>query len=220
MNKTTAEWNKTKKDFYGTDYQVSVKNGIIDFSTNGMHDIKNGENLTYDEYLDIQYASLGQSKDSLEEIYFNNDVGAYRGEISKKTHGNILFRKLFVDATRPDGTCYEAKESHVWMDDKPFEQFELHTCVEFYADVYRYLKTGHGKQIDYGLCNPTYIKQIPQYQLPTDEQIEDQIIDDILWETSKYHDVIDRINWSDVRNEEEYQQKFKALKSLMGKKHN
>ena len=42
MNKTTAEWNKTKKDFYGTDYQVSVKNGIIDFSTNGMHDIKNG----------------------------------------------------------------------------------------------------------------------------------------------------------------------------------
>lgn len=217
MSKTTDDWNKTKKEFYKSGYQVMVEDGIVDFSTKGMRDVKNGENLTYNEYLDIQHASLGKSKSSLEGIFFNNDIGVYRGKISRKIHGNILFKKLFVEATRTDGTCYESKESHVWMDAKTFADFAPNDCVEFYADVYRYLKTGHGKRIDYSLCNPICIKKIPQYQLPTDDQIEDQIIDDILWETSLYHDVVDRSNWAFVRNEESYQQKFKALKSMMNK---
>lgn len=217
MSKTIDDWKETKKEFYGTTYQVAVENGIIDFSPKGMHDVKKGENLTYDEYLDIQYNSLDHCKSSLEEVYFNRDVGVYRGKISKKSRENILFKKLFIEATRADGTCYENKESHVWMDNKPFEHFETGECVEFFADVYRYLKTGHGKQIDYSLCNPICIKKIPQYQLPTDDQIEGQIIDDILWETSLYHDVVDRSNWAFVRNEESYQQKFKALKSMMNK---
>ena len=49
--------------------------------------------------------------------------------------------------------------------------------------------------IDYGLRNPTSVKKIQPYQLPSDQQLMAQTIDDILWETSLYHDTVDRINW-------------------------
>lgn len=210
------DWNETKKQFYGEQNRwVDEENGVIDFSPDGMKTVKGGENLSYDDYLEIQHDSLGHQKESLMFIFVNYDMGYYKGEIAKITRKNVLFERLFIDAIRPDGTGYESKGSHVWMPRKPFSKFKLYDCVEFDAEVYRYLKTGHGKMIDYGLCNPTNIKKIQPYQLPSDQQLMAQAVDDILWETSLYHDAVDRINWSDVRNEEEYRSKFNQLFTIM-----
>lgn len=206
------DWKEVKKDFYGEpDCWVTVKNGVIDFSPAGMKDVKGAENLSYDDYLEIQYSSLNHTKRSLERTFLNNDWATYKGQIFKKTRKNILFDHLYIMAEGLDGICRDDKESHVWMKSAPFKAFKENDCVEFNADIYRYLKTGHGKQIDYGLRNPTNIRQIPQYQLPSDRQILAQAIDDILWETSLYHDSVDRINWPDVRNEAIYQQRFNQL---------
>ena len=209
------DWKETKRDFYAQNYQVMVENGIIDFSTDGMKSVRNGEHLSYDEYLDIQYYSLGHIKSNLEGIYYDGNIAAYKGCISKKSHGNMLFKKLYANIMSPDGTGYDTKENHVWMDATPFKDFLVHDCVAFDATVYRYIKTGHGRKIDYSLCNPINIRKIPPYQLPSDDQIENQIIDDLLWENSKYHDVVDRSNWADIRNKAEYQKKFDMLKRMM-----
>lgn len=209
------DWKETKKQFYGEERLVSEENGVIDFSPDGMKKIKGGENLSYDDYLDIQYKSLGHQKSHLMSMFVNWDMGSYKGEIAKITRKNVLFERLFITAIRTDGTGYESKESHVWMSKNAFSKFKLHDCIEFDAEIYRYLKTGHGKVIDYGLRNPTSVKKIQPYQLPSDNQLIAQAVDDILWETSIYYDAVDRINWPDVRNEKEYRFKFNQLFELM-----
>lgn len=59
----------------------------------------------------------------------------------------------------PDGMMFGSKEEHVWMNKAGFEKFNVGDSVSFGAEVYRYIKTGNGKLIDYGLRNPTGIKK-------------------------------------------------------------
>jgi hypothetical protein len=82
-----------------------------------------------------------------------------------------------------DGRMFDGKEDHVWMDKKGFEEFQPGDSVEFFAEVYRYVKTGNGKQIDFGLRNPEGIKKVPAYKLPTDEELAEQDIRMIICET-------------------------------------
>ena len=77
----------------------------------------------------------------------------------------------------------EGKEDHVWMDKRGFEKYRVGDSVEFFAEVYRYVKTGKGKQIDFGLRNPEGIKHIPPYELPTDEELIGQSVNEIICET-------------------------------------
>ena len=66
---------------------------------------------------------------------------------------------------------FDGKEDHVWMDKSGFEEYNVGDSVSFSAEVYRYVKTGNGKRIDYGLHNPTGIQQIEAYELPSDNAL-------------------------------------------------
>ena len=81
-----------------------------------------------------------------------------------------------------------AVEDHVWMDSKPFEGFNPGERVRFAADIYRYMKLGNGKQIDYGLENPSMIEKIDTYEVPTSEQIINQMIDRLVCKTCLYYE--------------------------------
>ena len=83
----------------------------------------------------------------------------------------------------PDGDCFVGKEDHVWMDISGFENFQVGDCVSFSADIYRYIKTKNGKQIDFGLRNPQGIKRIEAYELPSDDELMEQEIEQMLCET-------------------------------------
>ena len=48
------EWEEKKKEFYKKPIRISYENGYIDFSKNGMKDVKHGESISYDEYLDAK----------------------------------------------------------------------------------------------------------------------------------------------------------------------
>ena len=209
------EWKLIQKKYYGKNTWVSVNDGMIDFSPNGMKKVKGGEQLTYPDYLKIQYSSLGHTKVGLERVFFDAYSARFKGEITKKIHDHLLFKKLYIDAIDSDLVGYVDSEDHVWMSAKPFNDLKINDCVEFDAKVYRYLKVGHGKRIDYGLVNPKNIKRITPYSLPSSEQIKRQIVDDLLWSTSKYNGIVDRTNWPNVRNEDEYRHKFKILMSMM-----
>ena len=169
-------------DYYGDDIFVLSKFGNIDFSPNGKSDIVGGEKLTYDDYLDIQFQSSGKQRSWFEMCYHNIPV-RFMGCIEKKAKKNICFKRIYVSGIYPDGECFEGKEDHVWMNIHGFEGFEVGDSISFYAEVYRYIKTGNGKVLDYSLRNPYEIEQIDSYPLPSDKDILMQSIDQIICET-------------------------------------
>lgn len=188
---------------YGDDTVVSSEIGCLDFSPTGKLEVVGGEKLNYDDYIDIQIRSFGKQRTWFEMCYYNLP-SEFMGCIEKKTKKNVCFKRIYVSGMYPDGCdFFEGKEDHVWMDIQGFEDFKIGDCVSFFADVYKYIKTGHGKILDYSLRNPQGIKQIDSYQLPSDDDIIRQSINQILCETCYLSEHCNRANC--LRNPEELQ---------------
>ncbi len=147
--------------------------GCIQFSPESMKGIVGGDKLTYDDYLELQIRSHGKTRTSFEQCYFELGL-EYCGQIEKKTKSTVCFKRILICGMYSDGVMFDGKEEHVWMDIKGFEEFQVDDCVTFGADVYRYIKTSNGKVLDYGLRNPTNIKKIDSYRLPTDQELQAQ----------------------------------------------
>lgn len=170
-------------EHYGDNSVVLSEIGCLDFSPTGKLDVVGGEKLTYDDYIDTQIQSSGKQRTWFEMCYYNLP-SEFMGCIEKKTKKTICFKRIYVSGMYPD-SCdfFEGKEDHVWMGIQGFEDFKIGDCVSFFADVYKYIKTGNGKVLDYSLRNPQGIKQIDSYHLPSDDDIIRQSIDQILCET-------------------------------------
>ena len=93
-----------------------------------------------------------------------------------------------------DGDGFDGKEDHVWMDKTGFEEFNVGDSISFRAEVYRYIKTGNGKLIDYGLRNPIDIKKIEEYQLPSDDELRMQMINQMICETCYLSEHCNRVS--------------------------
>lgn len=187
---------------YGDDILVSSEFGNIDFSPTGKEDVVGGEKLSYDDYLDIQIQSYEKQRSWFAMCYYNIP-DEFMGCIEKKTKKNICFQRIYVGGMCPDGDCFDEKEDHVWMDIHGFEDFKVGNCVSFYAEVYRYIKTGNGKILDYSLRNPQGIKQIESYDLPSDDDLIKQSIDQIICETCYLSEHCNKTYC--LRNQEELQ---------------
>ena len=172
---------KMKDVNYGTKAVVWTEKGIIDYDPEKMKDIVGGEKLTYDEYLEIQESSAGHVRGWFQLCYFCCPLG-FKGEIEKKNKRNVCFKHIFVEGMYNDGLCFEGKEDHVWMDLKGFKDYRIGDSVSFSAEAYRYLKTGNGKLIDFGLRNPAQVKRVEPYELPGDEELMRQEIEKMVCE--------------------------------------
>lgn len=178
------DFTELKRSNYGEKTSVLVEGGYIHFDPDELKKLVGAGNMTYDEYLDIQIRSLGRYRSSFEMCYFEIPMG-FKGQIEKiaKDKTTICFKRIFVSGMFPDGEMFDGKEDHVWMDRSGFEAFKVGDCVEFFAEVYRYVKTGNGKLIDYSLRNPTNIKNITAYELPSDDDLIRQEVNQIICET-------------------------------------
>lgn len=153
-----------------------------------MKDVVGGENLTYDEYLDIIKESGCKTRHYFELCYYDSFLNDFKGQIEKRSKRKICFKRIFVSGMYSDGLCFYGREDHVWMDDKGFEQYEVGDCLSFTAEIYRYLKTGNGKSIDFALRNPDDIKKIDTYELPTDDDLLMQCIDQMVCEVCMFNE--------------------------------
>lgn len=190
-------------EHYGDNSVVLSEIGCLDFSPTGKLDVVGGEKLTYDDYIDIQIQSSGKQRTWFEMCYYNLP-SEFMGCIEKKTKKTICFKRIYVSGMYPDSCdLFEGKEDHVWMGIQGFEDFKIGDCVSFFADVYKYIKTGNGKVLDYSLRNPQGIKQIDSYHLPSDDDIIRQSIDQILCETCYLSEYCNRGNC--LRNPEDLQ---------------
>lgn len=139
--------------------------------------------MSYDEYLDVQLASLGHSHRSGFANGIFNYLLEFKGRIEKVKPKHICFKRIFISGMYSDGMMFEDKEDHVWMDKSGFEEYNAGDSVSFGAEVYRYVKTGNGKLIDYGLHNPTGIQKIEAYELPSDDELIMQEVEQLICET-------------------------------------
>ncbi len=175
-------WEAFKKAHYGKNVVVQSEWGTICFDPDSLSEVVDGDRITYEEYLEIQLQSAKNVRHYFERCYYSIPLG-FRGQIERRTKNKVCFKRIYVEGMYSDGTCFSGKEDHVWMDLKDFEDCQVGDSVSFIAEIYRYLKTGNGKAIDFGLRNPKEIKRIPEYELPTDKELIEQDIDLIVCET-------------------------------------
>ena len=206
-----SSWKETA--FYGEKACVLVEGGVLYFDPDSRKEVVGAENMTYDEYLDTQVRSLGKYRTYFAMCYDNVSV-QFKGQIEKITKRNICFRRIFVEGMYMDGMCFDGKEDHVWMDKAGFAGFQVGDCAAFYAEVYRYVKTGSGKMIDYGLRKPEDIQKIAAYDLPSDEALRMQAIDQIICETCLFSEHCNGLFC--LRNEEELRQLRQTMLDAMG----
>ena len=78
-----SKWKKFKQDHYGKHHVVKYEKGYIDFSLDGMKQVKGGENLSYNEYLEIQRDSCEQCRQNFAMSYFSNLMCDFKGQIDR-----------------------------------------------------------------------------------------------------------------------------------------
>ncbi len=182
-------WNSIKKHFYATNRIVFADGGNIDFSPWEVSQIVNAPNLTYDEYLELAWNSRVTARGEFELAYYGDMGGSFTGKVDRvSSHGKVCFSEILVEGFYEDGIGYSGVEEHVWMDSKEFPDLKPGICVNFGAEVYRYLKRGHGKALDYGLRNPYSIEVVEKYELPSKLDLLMQDIDHMTCQMCMYRE--------------------------------
>ena len=182
------EWEKTKKAYYGQKTVVWTEWGAINFNPESLKKVVGGKRLSYDEYLDLQKNSNGKARHYFRLCFHTVPLG-FKGQIEKCTKDRVCFKRIYVDGMYPDGACFEGKEDHVWMEREGFEKYREGDSLSFFAEVYMYLKTGDGKSLDYGLRKPEEIRRIDAYELPSEQQLKKQALEQLLCGTCNLRDV-------------------------------
>lgn len=161
--------------------------GFIFFSPDEMKNVVGAENMSYDEYIHIQLQNYSKRFDFI--MCYINIPCEFKGKIQKINSKQICFERVYVDGMYlDDASFFEGKEDHVWMSKDGFEDFQVGDSVSFHADVYRYLKKGNGKSIEFGLRNPSSIKKIEAYKLPTDRELIEKEVQRTICETCYLYD--------------------------------
>lgn len=69
------DWKSFESEHYGKDVCIAVSDGVIDFSPKGMENVRGGSFRSYDEYLDVQQRSCGQSRIRGADRYADRSAG-------------------------------------------------------------------------------------------------------------------------------------------------
>lgn len=206
------EYKETFATYYGEKIIVQTYDGNIDFDQNGYSDVVGAERFSYDDYIDVQIRSFHKTRGWFATCYHSIPL-SFKGTIERKTKDNICFERIFVEGMYPDGLCFDGKEEHVWMSIKGFEEYEIGDGVSFFAEVYRYVKTSNGKQIDYSLREPKSIKKIDKYALPTDKELAEQAVSEIICETCYLNEQCNRVTC--LRPQKELKQLKREMTELV-----
>lgn len=191
-----AKWPQFKdyiENHYEKDTVIAGYSCPLIFSNNYKEEVVGAENMSYNEYLDAQFSSLGKDCHSgFAGALLGNEL-SYRGKIERMNDEYVCFNKIFIDGMYPDGECFVGKEDHVWMSIEGFRKHKVGDCLSFEAETYRYVKTSNGRQIAYGLRNPNFIRKVDDYKLPTSKELYRQAMQQIECEVCLFTDHCDRV---------------------------
>lgn len=177
-------WAIAKEALYRQPIVAITEWGLIDFDPGAQKTLSGGETLTYDDYLDLMRKSGHSVRQDFEKAYYDASWCSFKGRVERinQKKGTVCFERIFISAEyiNGGGDGFFGKEDHVWMDLSAFLPCKKGDCFSFLADVYRYVKTGNGKMIDFGLRDPKDIRRIDEYELPSNDQLRLQAVDEII----------------------------------------
>lgn len=173
-------WLNEKRRFYNTDTVLCMEGGGIIFSKRIFEakKVEYGEWLSYDNYLDLQYYSIGRIHSALFGIFADCSSADALGKIEAidTVNKRIYFSKLWVRQLDPSPwSGYEEFEEHIWIDQQGLEEFEVGDCIMFEAAVTRYLRNADSDPrnyaIDFKLNSFRVVDTVNEDFLPTDDML-------------------------------------------------
>ncbi len=165
---------------------VQTEFGILDLSEDAMKDVIGGKKLTYDQYAKALFNSRNERRANFEYCYYTDMICEFKGTIERFSKDKVLFSRIYILGDFEDGTLWEGSEDHVWMTAKPFKDFKAGDMVSFDGQIYRYLKTGNGLSISFGI-EPLYVYGPAEtYELPSEEKMNEQAVNQIICEVCKF----------------------------------
>ena len=194
---TDSEWEWLKKKCYRKNMVALIGSGFIDFTKASFLTLIRGcvdkysytndmisRLPNYDAFLDIQRENIGKARADVARIYF--DAGSYvvcYGKIQKFSHirekrDKVCIEKVTIynpHSLDVDWNLFTGTLDHIWVESCYFEGMDIGDNVKFEATISPYLKTGNGKQIDYGLEVSDDAEQIDDYYWPTKEDVRNSI---------------------------------------------
>ena len=126
------DFSEFKKVNYGKNICAQTEGGVIFFDPDSLKEVVGAGTMTYDEYLDVQFQSMGKIRSYFEMCYFNYAM-EFKGQIERVTKNNVCFKRVFVSGMYGDGVMFDGKEDHVWVDKSGFGSYYIGDCVTFYA---------------------------------------------------------------------------------------
>ena len=183
-------WKKFVEEYSHSGYLVQSEFGAVDTTDDAMKDVVGGENLSYEEYLQALFNSRNIRRHCFEYCYYSSALCDFKGQIERfdRKKGTVLFKRIYISGELMDGDCYEGKEDHVWMDIEPFEEYKEGDCLSFGGEIYRYLKTGNGRQISFGIRKPYDIAKAAAYDLPSEDDMIMQAVDRTICEVCTFNE--------------------------------
>ena len=86
---------------------VDEEDGLVFFNPDSRKDVVGAEKMSYDEYLDVQLASLGHAYRSGFANGIFNYLLEFKGQIEKVKPKHICFKRVFISGMYTDGTMFD-----------------------------------------------------------------------------------------------------------------
>lgn len=118
-------------------------------------------------------------REGLKGCYCDSIRNIFKGQILDEKNGRFLFKRIFIQYTDFSGMVHKRKEDHVWIDADKFRKAGLQKgdYTEFWGEVYIYQRKN--KTHELGIRNPDMIKKIKEYDLPSDEELLEQFVQQV-----------------------------------------
>lgn len=213
-------WEDCKKSNYEQNTIIRNYEFTIDFSLRNYERLeKNGTNVSYDDYLDLQRISFYKDiRSHFLWIYLNLGVGDFCGKITKANDNYFCFNKIYSDAMDMyDCTFSSGVEQHVWIERKGLDGFGVGDCVSFSAEVYQYVKKNGGLGLDFGLRNLSNVKRIEEYKLPSERDMLDEQVTKLLYDTCDLAELGLSPDEISFIRKDELKQKRKDINRILGR---
>ena len=91
-------WKEFVEKYSHSGYLVQSEFGTIDTTDDAMKDVAGGENLSYEEYLQVLFNSRNIIRHCFEYCYYSNAWCDFKGRISRfdKKKGKVIFNCIYV----------------------------------------------------------------------------------------------------------------------------
>ena len=92
---------------------VTTEFGILDLDRDAMKDIRHGEHLTWEEYLDALFNSRNNQRRAFAYCYYGQYFCEYYGQIERidAKKKKILFRRIMISGEYPGGDSLASRKS-------------------------------------------------------------------------------------------------------------